>query len=95
MKIKDTIAILAANVMFACDKAQFSEACKASVEDALTMAISALEKQEAKKIKEIHVDEYYCPVCGAENNCDDGNVNDNYCPNCGQKIYQKINYLEE
>lgn len=44
----------------------------------------AVEKQKAKKIKEIHIDEYFCPVCGAENGCDQGVVGDKYCPNCGQ-----------
>lgn len=28
------------------------------------------ERDTAMEINEIHVDEYYCPVCGAENNCD-------------------------
>ena len=86
MEIKEAIVILAAMKSVYCD---------AFTRTALAEAIHALEKQEAKKIKEIHVDEYYCPVCDAENNCDNGNVDDNYCPNCGQKIYQKINYLKE
>ena len=49
-----------------------------------------VEKQKPKKIKEIHIDEYFCPVCGAENCCDQGIVGDRYCPNCGQAIQQEI-----
>ena len=80
MEIKDAIAILAANVMFACDKAQFSEACKASVEDALTMAISALKKQVGMKPQRREGTTYvFCPACGRPNI-------DDYCPRCGQKI---------
>lgn len=44
------------------------------------------ERDTAMEINEIHVDEYYCPVCGAENNCDQGVVEDNFCPNCGQRL---------
>ena len=44
------------------------------------------ERDMAMEINEIHVDEYYCPVCGAENNCDQGVVEDNFCPNCGQRL---------
>ena len=46
----------------------------------------AREKQEAMKIREIHLDEYYCPACGSENNCDMGLVEHKYCPDCGQKL---------
>ena len=43
--------------------------------------INALREREvAMKIKEIHIDEYYCPACGAENNCDQGIVGDKFCP---------------
>lgn len=49
-------------------------------------AIAALLKQEEVNVRDVHVDEYYCPTCGAENNCDQGVVHDNYCPNCGQKF---------
>lgn len=51
------------------------------------MAIQALEKQIPKKITEIHCDEYYCPNCGSENNCDQYVVSDKYCPKCGQALY--------
>ena len=49
--------------------------------------INALrDRNVAMKIKEIHVDEYYCPACGAENNCDQGIVGDKFCPVCGQRL---------
>ena len=44
------------------------------------------ERDEAMEINEIHVDEYYCPACGAENNCDQGVVGDNFCPMCGHRL---------
>lgn len=50
------------------------------------LAIQAVEKQLPMKIKEIHLDEYFCPACGSENGCNDGVVGDNYCPNCGQRF---------
>ena len=46
----------------------------------------AYEKSLPVLITDVHVDEYYCPVCGAENNCDQGIVEDRYCPKCGQKL---------
>lgn len=49
----------------------------------------ALEKQIPMKVDEIHVDEYFCPACGAENNCNEGVVQDKFCPECGQAIYQE------
>ena len=51
----------------------------AAVRKAVPMEIQA---------RDIHVDEYYCPACGAENNCDQGKVWDDYCPRCGQRIFQ-------
>lgn len=52
--------------------------------------INALREREvAMKIKEIHIDEYYCPACGAENNCDQGIVGDKFCPVCGQRLKWK------
>lgn len=48
------------------------------------------KKQTQMKVKEIHVDEYYCPACGSENCCDQKRVLDNYCPVCGQRIYQEL-----
>ena len=50
--------------------------------EALVMAINALEKQIPKKpIKDKYVPELdFCPECGTEvTYC-------NYCPHCGQKI---------
>lgn len=44
------------------------------------------ERDTAMEINDIHVDEYYCPACGAENNCDQGVVEDNFCPRCGQRL---------
>lgn len=46
----------------------------------------AVEKQVSMKVTNIHIDEYYCPSCGAENNCDGGVVGDKYCPVCGQRL---------
>lgn len=46
----------------------------------------AVEKQRPMKVTDIHVDEYFCPACGAENCCDQGIIRDRYCPNCGQRI---------
>lgn len=56
---------------------------------ALSMAMNALAKQIPMEIKDIHVDEYYCPACGSENNCNQKSVTDKYCSQCGQKIYQR------
>lgn len=44
------------------------------------------ERDTAMEINEIHADEYYCPACGAENNCDQGVVEDNFCPRCGHRL---------
>lgn len=49
----------------------------------------AREKQKPMEVTDIHVDEYYCPACGAENNCDLGETGDKYCPMCGQAIAQE------
>lgn len=48
----------------------------------------AMEKQKGMQANEIHVDEYFCPACGSENNNGDFGVpGDHYCPICGQAIY--------
>lgn len=47
------------------------------------------ERDTAMEINEIHVDEYFCPACGAENNCDQGVVEDNFCPRCGQRLKRR------
>ena len=49
----------------------------------------AVEKQKPMKATDIHVDEYFCPACGAENCCDQGIARDRYCPNCGQAVLQE------
>jgi uncharacterized protein (UPF0212 family) len=57
---------------------------------ALKMAYEALDKQIPMKVKEIHVDEYFCPACGEQNNCGDiCLIGDSYCPKCGQALYQE------
>lgn len=50
----------------------------------------AKEKQIPKKVTDIHVDEYYCPNCGAENIADQGKVPHKYCPNCGQLLESEV-----
>ena len=48
---------------------------------------AAMEKQKAKTVTDIHVDEYRCPACGSENTTSDTlTVGDHYCPNCGQRL---------
>lgn len=54
--------------------------------EALKIAYAALDKRLPMEVTDIHVDEYYCPACGAENNCDNRIVGDKYCPECGQAI---------
>lgn len=49
------------------------------------------EKNKPKEVTEIHCDEYYCPACHSENNCDEFTVNDTYCPVCGQALKKKGN----
>lgn len=47
----------------------------------------AVEKQKGMQVNEIHVDEYFCPACGSENN--NGNIGcpgDHYCHVCGQRL---------
>ncbi|MEG0721555.1 MAG: hypothetical protein RR446_07390 [Lachnospiraceae bacterium] len=46
----------------------------------------ALKKKIPMKVKEIHADEYFCPACGTENNCDQMIISDRYCPECGQAL---------
>lgn len=46
----------------------------------------ALQKHIPMEVVDVHVDEYYCPACGAENSCCNGKVEDNYCPRCGQAL---------
>ena len=55
----------------------------------------AVEKQKPMKVKEVHVDEYYCPACGSENCCDQGIVGDRYCPYCGHAIDENLEGMED
>ena len=49
--------------------------------------INALrERDTAMEVNFVHLDEYYCPACGSENNCDQGVVEDKFCPMCGQRL---------
>lgn len=58
-------------------------------EKAINIAMEALRKQIPMEVKEIHVDEYFCPACGEQNNCGDiCLIGDSYCPKCGQALYQ-------
>ena len=68
-----------------CAVRKFVEFC-AVRKEVFTLAVEALEKQLPKKIKEIHLDEYFCPTCGSENGCNDGKVEDKFCPECGQRL---------
>lgn len=45
-----------------------------------------IRRDTPMKVTEIHCDEYFCPACGAENNCDEYTVNDAFCPECGQRL---------
>lgn len=44
------------------------------------------EKQNPMLVRNIHIDEYYCPRCGSENLCNNKKVEDKFCPNCGQAL---------
>lgn len=62
--------------------------CRAKLNKEAADAIEELSAKETPMaVTEIHVDEYYCPNCGAENNCDCGYVYDAYCPVCGQRLW--------
>jgi hypothetical protein len=49
MTNREAIGVFQAHVIFACEKAGLSKAAVKEVEDALDLAISALEKQEADR----------------------------------------------
>ena len=56
----------------------------------LECGVWALKKQIPMKVEEIHVDEYFCPACGAENlNGDFKKICYHFCPICGQAICQE------
>lgn len=48
------------------------------------------KKQIPMEVTDVHVDEYYCPACGSENNCGSGPglIGDRFCPVCGQALSQ-------
>ena len=81
---------LVARVRYHIQKANFMGLKEAESTLLLGEAAEAIEtinrRETPMKITEIHVDEYYCPACGAENNCDKGYVQDAYCPACGQRL---------
>ena len=57
--------------------------------EAVTEYRKLKERDTVMEINEIRVDEYYCPACGAENNCDQGVVEDNFCPRCGRRLKRR------
>ena len=60
---------------------------------AVFTALQLFSKQFPMPVKEIHTDEYFCPLCHAEiDHCEDGVVTDKFCPQCGQRLetYPKI-----
>jgi hypothetical protein len=61
---------------------------------AVEIAVEAMKKQIAMKIKEIHVDEYFCPSCGEEQSCDQSKVYHKFCPSCGQRIIDEREHDE-
>lgn len=48
-----------------------------------------IDRDTPREVTDIHIDEYYCPSCYAENLCDNGDVGDNFCPMCGQRYKRK------
>lgn len=56
---------------------------------ALDMAYAALGKQIPEEVTDIHVDDYICPVCGAENCTSDYRIVPKHCIECGQALYQR------
>lgn len=52
------------------------------------------ERDVAMEVEDIHLDEYYCPACGAENSCNQRRVEDNFCPVCGQRLKVKNEGIE-
>ena len=52
------------------------------------------ERDMAMEVEDIHLDEYYCPACGAENSCNQRCVEDNFCPVCGQRLKVKNEGIE-
>ena len=73
------------------EKKAVAEACKIYKSLGLTPdQIQALkERDTSMQVEEVHLDEYYCPACGSENNCNLGIVEDRFCPECGQRLKQR------
>lgn len=62
--------------------------CTITIDKSKThLILNALTKRVPMKVREVHLDEYYCPACGSENNCNDGIVGDKFCPECGQALH--------
>ena len=62
--------------------------CTITIDKSKThLILNALTKRIPMKVREVHLDEYYCPACGSENNCNDGIVGDKFCPECGQALH--------
>ena len=79
-----------------CEHCPDSTRCYLFIMNKAADAIEEMNRRETPmKITEIHVDEYYCPACGAENNCDQGYVQDAYCPVCGQCLLSQPPENEE
>ena len=83
-KIKNVFANTSTSICHNCDhKDEYIEELEVEVEELQDLK----EKSVAKKVKEIHTDEYYCPACGSENMCSDAKtVGHKYCPECGQAL---------
>jgi len=72
---------LGANVMVACDRAEFSDACKKMVEDAMDVAFIALDHYKMGYWLDHQMDKWIyakCSECGAV-----WETKSNFCPTCG------------
>lgn len=78
-EIEDWVTVYAGNAVF-----RLAEYEDTGLTPAEIMELK--ERNTAMEINEIHVDEYFCPACGSENNCDQGVVEDRFCPMCGQRL---------
>ena len=95
MKPQEVIDILK---MFTTDK--FQRCTSSEFDDAIYVAIEALEKQESKTIYEhidtrliykVRYDKYRCSECGFTTKFTDGHIAQyKYCPQCGQRISWEV-----
>lgn len=76
------------------DKVERNELAKIVDEWILYKKIGTLEecrenkdKQEPKKVTDLHVDDFTCPNCGYEDTTLDYKQVPKYCRNCGQALY--------